>query len=327
MNLGVLGTFVWDTVWTQEDQAAGRPREAWGGVAYAMASAAAAKGSSWKVAPIAKVGADLWDEVHGFLDTLGGAIGPRGGMLPVEVPNNRVELRYLDAHRRDETLTGGVPGWEWSELEPRLQGIDALYVNFLSGNELPLETARRLAREFHGPLYTDLHSLFLGPASNGPRRYRPLPDWEQWLACFDVVQLNEDERAMLGVPHARLDPPRELTVHGPQVVLVTLGPDGALCASHPCPDQRGGPRSAWRGSGGADALVPAWRTVQGGDPTGCGDVWGAAVFTGLTAGLELRRAMERAHRLAAVKMEHRGAGGLYEHLTARRDEWNRGMVP
>ena len=42
-RLGILGTFVWDRIWTLADQEAGRPFETWGGMAYSLAAAAAAR--------------------------------------------------------------------------------------------------------------------------------------------------------------------------------------------------------------------------------------------------------------------------------------------
>src|SRR5688500_18109741 len=197
MKLGVVGTFVWDTIWTLDDVRAGRPFETWGGVAYSLAAAAAARAEGWEIVPIVKVGADLADEARRFMAGLPGVDAERG-ILVVPEPNNRVELRYTDEQRRGERLTGGVSAWTWDELAPRLEGIDALYVNFLSGFEMGLDTAERLRASFAGPLYADLHSLFLGCPGAGVRARRSLPDWERWAACFHALQLNEDELAMLG---------------------------------------------------------------------------------------------------------------------------------
>jgi sugar/nucleoside kinase (ribokinase family) len=53
---------------------------------------------------------------------------------------------------------------------------------------------------------------------------------------------------------------------------------------------------------------------QNGDPTGCGDVWGATYFSRLLAGDKLVDAIHAAHRAAARNVEHRGATGLAHHL-------------
>jgi sugar/nucleoside kinase (ribokinase family) len=65
------------------------------------------------------------------------------------------------------------------------------------------------------------------------------------------------------------------------------------------------------------ALVPAERLVEGGDPTGCGDVWGSTYFSRLLAGDNLSVAILAANRAAARNVEHRGASGLSNHLRGR----------
>jgi len=316
-RLGIIGTFVWDTIWTLEDQAAGRPLESWGGVSFSVASAAATRADDWEIVPIAHVGSDLVDPVHAYLDTMEG-IGSRAGIVPVDHPNNRVELVYTDQARRGETMRGGVPGWRWPELAPLLEGVDALYVNFLSGWELDLATAKML-RRFPGFVYCDLHSLFLGPPrADGPRLPRILPRWGEWLRCFHAVQMNEDEYELLvAEPLAPETYPEYILGFGARAAFVTQGERGASFAARPRPlEPRGrGNETVERGS------VPAHPVAPGGDPTGAGDAWGAALVGGLVSGVEVRRAIARANAVAAVKMRHRGGSGLYEHLRDHRHEW------
>jgi sugar/nucleoside kinase (ribokinase family) len=54
-----------------------------------------------------------------------------------------------------------------------------------------------------------------------------------------------------------------------------------------------------------------------GDPTGCGDVWGASFFCSLLARHPLDAAMRRANAAAALNVDHRGATGLHHHLQGR----------
>jgi sugar/nucleoside kinase (ribokinase family) len=325
-RLGILGTFVWDTVWTLADQAAGKPFETWGGMAFSLAAAAAARPEGWEIVPIAHVGKDLAESAHAFLDTLEGIVG-RGAVVPVPWANNRVELVYADDDRRGERMRGGVPGWSWEELAQHLEGLDALCINFFSGWELSLEAAESVARAFSGPVYCDLHSLFLGPPrQDGPRLPRVLPEAHRWLGCFDVVQLNRDERALLTGVDLRRKPAGEMLEHGPDVVLVTLGADGASYVSvERAATIRRGLRGARRIVDGNRGHVMPPEQVVGGDPTGSGDVWGAVACCGLMAGLPLERVVERANAAAVVKMRHRGGTGLFEHLCAHRGEWGEGQ--
>ncbi|MBW3571627.1 MAG: carbohydrate kinase family protein [Gemmatimonadetes bacterium] len=318
MRLGVVGTFVWDTIWTLADVQAGRPFETWGGVAYSLAAAAAARADGWAIVPIVKVGADLAGEARRFMAGLPG-VDAQPGVLVVPEPNNRVELRYTDDARRGERLTGGVNAWTWDDLDARLAGIDALYVNFLSGFEMGLETAERLRASFAGPIYADLHSLFLGCPGAGARVMRSLPEWERWAACFHAVQMNEDELGMLGAPgdDAADHLAERLLAHGPGMVLVTRGGEGATATvrdGFPADPLRW---PGWKPGGHAQARSTTIASAQGrlpGDPTGAGDVWGVTFFCSLLAGMPVVDAVRRAHRFAGAKMSVRGAAGLYPHL-------------
>jgi sugar/nucleoside kinase (ribokinase family) len=308
--LGALGTLVWDRVL---HPSGAEPVEQWGGAVYSLAALSASCPDGWRVEAILKIGQDLADSALERLRELPG-VGIGSGVRVVPEANNRVELRYQDSAHRHEVLTGGVPPWEWDELDSLVRPLDALYVNFLSGFEMGLETAERLRRGYRGPIYADLHSLFLGPAGDRPRAPRPLPRWQRWLACFDAVQLNGSELALLlGSEHAD---PAELLEHGPSLVLVTLGEQGARFAArarHPEEEER------WRAlpvpaPSDRSGLIPPPGGAVGGDPTGCGDVWGSVLWTGLLAGLSLPAAMRRAHRAAAAKIRQPATRELHRRL-------------
>lgn len=315
--LGVIGTLVWDRIFDRDGRSA--PIEEWGGISYAVQSVSAALPSGWRILPILKVGRDLAEEGRRFLLEI-----PRvdaHGIVVVPEPNNRVELRYGEGGRRTERLEGGVPPWSWAELSPLTELCDALYVNFISGFEMDLGTAQALKVGYGGPTYADLHSLFLGISSSGVRTPRPLEAWVSWLRCFDAVQVNEDEFDMLG---ASGDPWRlAADAMGPDLKLltVTLGDQGAAYVVNE--DLELDPMK-WREEGTL-ARAPRSRSgrvwvddpVGAADPTGCGDVWGGAVFARLLAGDDLEKAMREANRLAALNAAHRGARGLFRHLTGR----------
>src|SRR5512135_203514 len=135
MRLGIIGTMVWDRIFARDGRTA--PVEEWGGISYALAALSAARPGGWELVPLLKLGRDLEPRARAFLAELPGLdLAP--GVFAVPEPNNRVELRYQDRARRCERLTGGVPPWTWDELRPLLEGLDALYLNFISGFELAL---------------------------------------------------------------------------------------------------------------------------------------------------------------------------------------------
>jgi sugar/nucleoside kinase (ribokinase family) len=61
------------------------------------------------------------------------------------------------------------------------------------------------------------------------------------------------------------------------------------------------------------ARIPAPR-VDTLDPTGCGDVFGAAVFARLLGGDSVEASLRHATSLAARNAAFRGASGLARHL-------------
>jgi hypothetical protein len=304
LRVGAVGTLVWDRIWHPANPG---PVEQWGGATYSLSALAAVAPAGWAVVPLIRVGADVAEEAREFLGRMPALeLGP--GFLPVPEPNNRVELTYTDEHRRGERLTGGVSGWAWHELEPRLGGLDALYVNFISGFEMELETARRVRGAFSGPIYADLHSLFLGCPGAGVRQQRILPRWEEWVACFDAVQLNADElRLLSGGDDVEAFAERILAL-GPQLVAVTLGTGGALIAGR-----------AGRLTGTAarfSVRVPLPGGPLAGDPTGCGDIWGSTFFLSLLTGTPALEAATHAHGLAACKLSDPATDRLFERLRA-----------
>jgi hypothetical protein len=307
MRLGVIGTMVWDTIHGRGDAA--EPVEEWGGIAYALAAIEAALPAGWEIVPLIKVGRDLADRANGFLAGLAKrADGAR--FVEVTEPNNRVTLRYESATRRTEKLAGGVPPWTWSELGPMVRDLDVVYLNFISGFELDLQTAQHMRRGFAGPIYADLHSLLLGLSHDGMRFPQALPRVREWFACFDVVQLNEEEMELIG--GEPLEIAAQALAAGVRLLVVTLGPRGAAYFT-------GRPFSLFD-TGLAKpgpirtARVPAPAVDDPPDPTGCGDVFGASLIAQLADGAELEAALAGANAYAARNAAYRGATNLHYHL-------------
>ncbi len=293
---------VWDTIYGR-DPAQPAVQE-WGGIAYALSALDATLPHDWQIVPLIKVGRDLAPKANEFLAGLRRtAYGAR--FIEVPEPNNRVTLRYESAERRCEQMSGGVPPWTWPELGPLIRDLDALYINFISGYELNLETALTLRRGFANFIYADLHSLFLAKEPDGTRVHRPLPQAPAWFSCFDAAQVNEDEMAQLGA-----DP---FTVaanamhQGCTSLCVTLGARGAAYFT-------GNPIRTERIS--APAMHPQALT-QVNDPTGCGDVFGGAVVAALLGGAPLEDAVRTGTQLATRNLTHRGATGLRDHLMGK----------
>jgi hypothetical protein len=316
MRVGVIGTFVWDVIHGRHPGMV--PVTEWGGITYSLSGLDAALPADWEIVPIMKVGSDLAQKANDYVRTLK-RIAPDAHLIEVPYANNRVELRYIDDERRTETLTGGVPGWSWIGLKPVLDlaKLDALYINFLSGWELDLETATVLRSYFPGPIYCDFHMKVTTVAPSGLRVLEPIPNVGEWCACFDFLQVNEDEMSMMAPDPLALA--ATAIARGVRCLAVTLGPRGAvyfagpgfntirdLRAQRPFGTDIGALRTE---------LVPAEVASQkSGDPTGCGDVWGSSYFSRLLAGDTIDEAIRAANRYAARNFQHRGATALAPFL-------------
>ncbi len=229
-RLGVIGTFVWDVIHGRDPRQA--PIEEWGGITYALGALDAALTDEWEIVPIIKVGEDLASEALRFLGTLRHS-AQNAALSQVPYPNNRVTLHYHSAEGRSEYLRGGIPGWRWVEIEPLLRDIDALYVNLISGMELDLETARLIRQNFAGPIYCDLHSLLLGVDPDGLRTPRVILDVHEWMRCFDLLQVNEDEMHLLA--HDAMELATTAMAGSVAAVNVTLGARGVMHFRAPTP--------------------------------------------------------------------------------------------
>jgi sugar/nucleoside kinase (ribokinase family) len=135
-----------------------------------------------------------------------------------------------------------------------------------------------------------------------------------------LLQVNEDEMTMLAPDPMAL---AATALHaGVRSLVVTLGKRGAVYFAAPDFDRIDDVRRA-RPLGASvgpvrTALVPTdVESTATGDPTGCGDVWGATYFSRLLAGDNLGDAILAAHRAAARNVGHRGATGLANHLRGK----------
>ncbi len=307
-KLGIIGSLVWDHIYGRDPLSP--PVEEWGGIAYALAGLEASVAPGWEIVPLIKVGRDLAPRAQELLSALTHRT-PGARCVEVPAPNNRVVLHYHSSERRTERMSGGVPAWTWEELGPMVRDLDAIYLNFISGFELTLGTARALRQGFAGPIYADLHSLFLGMQHDGVRVLRPLAQAAEWFGCFDVVQLNEDEMWQLSTDPLALS--ADALAAGVSLLVVTLGTRGAAYVAAPGFDGWPAGTQVPAGQPVRSALIPA-PSVESADPTGCGDVFGAVACARLVAGDRLEEALNRATSLAARNATFRGAGGLVRHL-------------
>ncbi|MDE2998152.1 MAG: carbohydrate kinase family protein [Gemmatimonadota bacterium] len=256
-RIAVVGSINRDTICTPD----GTRTESYGGILYSIA--ALDQIGSAEIFPVCNVGKDVEDAVRRLL---GSWTSVRlDGVRFVPERNPHCFLTYDSGNRKRETLLGGVPALAIERLRPFLD-CDAVCFNFITGMELELRTLRAFRRESRCLVLMDVHSLTLGIDSRRCRFFRMPPGWEAWLACANIVQLNEHEAGLLaGAPLRSVAATGEFgeRVLGPETraLLITRGEEGADSVVR---NPKGGIEVQHYPARPADVPV---------DETGCGDAF------------------------------------------------------
>jgi sugar/nucleoside kinase (ribokinase family) len=135
-----------------------------------------------------------------------------------------------------------------------------------------------------------------------------------WFACADLLQMNEQEMSLIASDPMALS--ATAMQAGVQSLLVTLGKRGVVYVLAPGFDRLEDLRRTHERRTGPvrTALVPAVPADSPGDPTGCGDVFGATYFSRLLSGDTFAVALRAALNAASRNVVFRGAGGLASFL-------------
>lgn len=256
-RIAVVGSINRDTICTPD----GTRTESYGGILYSIA--ALDRIGSAEIFPVCNVGKDVEDAVRRLLGSWTSV--QLDGVRFVPERNPHCFLTYDSGNRKQETLQGGVPALAIERLRPFLD-CDAVCFNFITGMELELQTLRAFRREARSLVLMDVHSLTLG-IDNRRRRFLRLPPcWEAWLACADIVQLNEHEAGLLADADlqsvgATGEFGEKVLALGPNALLITRGERGAEAVTG---NSRGGVDVQHYPARPADVPV---------DETGCGDAF------------------------------------------------------
>jgi sugar/nucleoside kinase (ribokinase family) len=294
MKVLVLGHLCLDVI----HPAQGDEIESYGGIYYSVAALASLLESRDKVLPVFGVHRaehkSLLERLEHFPN-----VDP-SGIFPFDEPTNRVHLYYKKGGSRIECskdISAPIP----FERIKRALSVDAILVNMVSGFDITLETLDNIRMTVRGekiPIHFDFHSLTLGVSAAHNRHRRPVEEWRRWAFMLDTLQLNEEEIA--GLP---LEP---MTEHQTAGHLLTLGIKGVLVTR----GERG--VSVYRNEQKHMVRndIPGIPAEEEGEPTGCGDVFGAAFLIHFARTSDLLAAAEFANRAAATKARMRGIDQL-----------------
>lgn len=294
-RIALLGTINRDTIRTPD----GVETESYGGILYSLLPLSAISKDGTLIYPIVHVGEDMRTVVEGFLRPCENI--RFDGVTFVPDKNPHCFLVYDEDHNKQETLKGVIPKLQFSDIQPFLDA-DAIVVNFITGLELELETLQRVRSSTDSPIFMDLHSLTLGIDAGRRRFWRCPPDWEAWIACTDVIQMNEQEAGLLAGEPLDTDAKtvafaERLLDNGSTVVLITRNENG----SH----------AIYRE--GAETVLHHSPPQPAGDPqdeTGCGDVFLMGFVTSYLEARDPVEASRFANTLAGINVTLRGIEGV-----------------
>jgi sugar/nucleoside kinase (ribokinase family) len=276
----------------------GRISGSYGGIYFTVATLARVLPAGDTVRPVFGVGKAEYQQ---FLETLGALPNvDTSGIFRMQGPTNRVSLRYESGPERIEVsrdISDPVP---WKKIQPALD-TDLVLVNMISGYDITLETLdeiRMKTRDRNIPVFFDLHSLTLGVRENSQRFRRSLEAWRRWLFMLHTVQMNEAEAdALTPERYDEANLVKQALALNTRALCITRGSGGCTVYVN---DRKHINRSDFPG-------VPADGPV---DPTGCGDVFGAAYCAHLVHSGNPVAAAEYANTVAAAKAEITGSSGL-----------------
>ncbi len=298
MRIAVIGHLCLDVVHLPDGSGNERLSESYGGIFWAVATLANLLSSEDVISPVFGIGTNEFDKVIKRLNRYENV--DTTGIFKVDAPTNQVHLLYgVNGSQRVECskyISDPIP---FSRMD-RLTHADGIIINMVSGLDVTLETFNGIRTEAHKrnvPVHFDLHSLSLG-IDNEHKRFRsPVGDWREWCTGINSVQMSEEEAAGLTPEH--LDERSLATTvlsENCHAMIITR-------------DRRGG--TLFQKSGN-QLVTHEFHGIEteAQDPTGCGDVFGAAYLVEFLKNRNHIRAVEYANRLAAAKTRFVGVDGL-----------------
>jgi len=260
----IVGQFVLDEI----SPFKGDKIEGIGGLYYSLIILSLLMKDNGWLYPFSKVGEDFYPRLIRILRRYNNI--KQKGLIKVSQPHNRVFLKYYSLDERNEYSINVLPPFRYKEFD-FTDGIDFLYINFISGREMRFQTLQKIRRNLSCPIYIDFHSLSLGFRKNGLRYIRPFPNWREWIKCGDIIQMNEREGILLFGKNFYskkdyLTFAREVLSNGPKVLLLTFGEKGSILF------YRFGTRVKM-------VSIPPFFYGDSKEVTGCGDVYAGGFIT------------------------------------------------
>lgn len=167
-----------------------------------------------------------------------------------------------------------------------LNDFDGILINMITGFELKINMLQRIREEYNKLIYLDIHSLARGIDENNIRKFRNIPDAEDWIRNANIIQANENELKTFGFKGNELQIAEKVLSLGPKILLVTKGSAGVR-AYFKVKDEI------------LSTFQPAIK-LHSINHVGCGDIFGAIFFSSYIKNQNIFRSLQKANHAAGI---------------------------
>lgn len=145
-----------------------------------------------------------------------------------------------------------------------LKHFDGILINMITGFDIDLEQLKEIRQNYKGKIFFDVHTFSRGLDENLKRKFRPIPDFYEWAAALDIIQVNENEIFTISKKETELEIARDILSKGVKSLIVTKGEKGARIYSMKM--------------GEVFSIFKSAVKINAVNKIGCGDVFGAVFF-------------------------------------------------
>lgn len=200
----------------------------------------------------------------------------------LEMPE--VFLHTSGESERREVYKNIAGNLSFSKLE-NLSRFDGILINMITGFDISLTQLKWLRENYSGLIYLDVHTLSRGLDEKGNRKFRQIPNVEEWLACVDILQCNENELSTIRYSNAEKSAAEWILEKGIKLLIITKGENGALLYTR---------------ENGINFLKINGEKITAKNKIGCGDIFGATFFYSYIRTRDCKRTLEFANHAGAV---------------------------
>ncbi len=298
-SVGIVGTINNDVVMGDESD-----YNDLGGIMYNILALHYLSGGKILIKPVTYYGYDIAERLNYYLQDKPNI--STENLHRLNVNNPLVKLWDLGDFGKKEIKQFSLPAIP-SKMLTSVMECDLVLINYISGQDIEVDTLLKFRESYSGLIYIDIHSLTLGIKENGERYYRQPQRWKEIITCGDMIQMNLMEaRTLLGYNNIGADELgddilnpilTEFTKYGAKAVLLTLGDNGAKISF---------------GEGGKVSIydsVPKITEPTKGEATGCGDIFAAAFILSILNGRGYPASLDYAVAAATEKYKAPGLAG------------------